>query len=132
MKHFSVAILLPFAGIALAQFQFFESMFGHPSQQHHQQQQQRAGASQYADQVDAVSCSGYLCPATLDCVGSPVDCPCPNEEDVNVRARDARLRASRVVTTLKENLTIIAPTKHRLQLTHPGRKRPCYPAYDVL
>jgi hypothetical protein len=50
MKRLSVAILLPLAGIASAQFQFFESMFG---QQHHQQQhQQRTGAAQYADQMD--------------------------------------------------------------------------------
>jgi hypothetical protein len=29
-----------------------------------------------------VSCPQYLCPATLDCVERPVDCPCPNVEDL--------------------------------------------------
>lgn len=49
-KMKSIAILLPLAGIASAQFQFFESMFG---QQHQQQHQQRTGAAQYADQMDS-------------------------------------------------------------------------------
>src|SRR6266581_1863507 len=51
MKSSSLAILLPLAGIASAQFQFFDSMFGHPSQQQHHQQQ-RTGAAQYAALVD--------------------------------------------------------------------------------
>ena len=29
-----------------------------------------------------VLCSQYLCPATLDCVPRPRDCPCPNVEDI--------------------------------------------------
>jgi hypothetical protein len=91
-----------------AQFQFFENMFGQ-QQHHHQQQQQRSGASQWAAYSDsgryffhfmqqwlhklahvslAVSCSQYLCPETLDCVKSPVDCPCPNPEDIKCTIPD--------------------------------------------
>ncbi|KAF8351604.1 hypothetical protein F5887DRAFT_215238 [Amanita rubescens] len=81
MKSFSLVILLPLAGIASAQFQFFDSMFGHPQQQQHHHQQ-RTGAEQYAALVDEVSCPGYLCPVTLDCVENPTYCPCPDEEDV--------------------------------------------------
>lgn len=29
-----------------------------------------------------VQCSQYLCPATLDCVPTPADCPCPDVQDV--------------------------------------------------
>jgi len=29
-----------------------------------------------------VPCSQYLCPATLHCVGRPIDCPCPSPEDI--------------------------------------------------
>ena len=86
------------------QFQFFENMFG--QQQHQQQQQQRSGAPQWAAYSDsgwyifhffqhklahlflAVSCSQYLCPETLDCVKRPVDCPCPNSEDIKCTIPD--------------------------------------------
>ncbi|KDR83915.1 hypothetical protein GALMADRAFT_50829, partial [Galerina marginata CBS 339.88] len=68
-----------------AQFNFFENMWGH--QQQHQQQQQRSGASQWAAYSD-MSCSEYLCPETLDCVARPVDCPCPNAEDVKCIIQD--------------------------------------------
>ncbi|EIN10870.1 hypothetical protein PUNSTDRAFT_85267 [Punctularia strigosozonata HHB-11173 SS5] len=65
--------------IAFAQFNFFEQMFGG----HHQQQQHRpSGESLWAAQSENVQCSSYLCPETLVCVEHPVDCPCPNVEDI--------------------------------------------------
>ncbi|KAF9478155.1 hypothetical protein BDN70DRAFT_783844, partial [Pholiota conissans] len=67
--------------LVAAQFNFFENMFGQ-QQQHQQYQQQRTGASQWAAYSDSVACSQYLCPETLDCVQKPVDCPCPNPEDI--------------------------------------------------
>jgi hypothetical protein len=93
--------------LVAAQFNFFENMFG--QQQHHQQQQQRSGASQWAAYSDSgtrplivdlcvsalcltmivVACSQYLCPETLDCVDKPVDCPCPNPEDIKCIVPDA-------------------------------------------
>ena len=100
--------LLLLVGLQLvaAQFGFFENMFG--QQQHHQQQQQRSGASQWAAYSDSgmilsasdqqyaycmyanspVSCAQYLCPATLDCVEKPTDCPCPNPEDIKCLVPD--------------------------------------------
>jgi len=72
-------VLLSVTGIVSAQFQFFDGMFGGSQQQ---QQPQRSGAEQYVAQYDAVSCSKYLCPSTLDCVDRPVHCPCPHAEDV--------------------------------------------------
>ncbi|KAA1473501.1 hypothetical protein DENSPDRAFT_866109 [Dentipellis sp. KUC8613] len=60
-----------------AQFQFFDQMFGH-----RQQQQQPSGGAQWAAYADSVACSEYLCPNTLSCVPRPVDCPCPNVQDV--------------------------------------------------
>lgn len=75
-------VLLLFFGTVSAQFNFFENMFGHGQQQQQQQQQQRSGASQWAAFSDSVSCSHYLCPTTLDCVRRPVDCPCPDIQDV--------------------------------------------------
>ncbi|KAF8913752.1 long chronological lifespan protein 2 [Gymnopilus junonius] len=71
-----------------AQFNFFENMFGH--QQHHQQQH-RSAASQWAAYSDSVSCSQYLCPETLDCVAKPVDCPCPNPEDIRCIVPDTEV-----------------------------------------
>lgn len=98
------AVLLALSGFcllpdAMAQFNFFEQMFGHGQQQ----QQRGSGVSQWASQADAgnnslsplwmctsfsvnlqlplVPCGEYLCPATLVCVSSPADCPCPSVED---------------------------------------------------
>ncbi|KAJ7904748.1 hypothetical protein B0H14DRAFT_2664216, partial [Mycena olivaceomarginata] len=44
-----------------------------------------------------VSCSQYLCPATLDCVGSPIDCPCPDAEDIKCVIPDAEEKEGTVV-----------------------------------
>ena len=41
-----------------------------------------------------VSCSEYLCQDTLVCVSKPVDCPCPNVEDVKCVVPDAQDGAS--------------------------------------
>ncbi|KAG5728517.1 hypothetical protein E4T56_gene19500 [Termitomyces sp. T112] len=69
-------------GLVSANFDFFSNMFGQQQQYQQHQQQQRSGASQWAAQVESVQCSQYLCPATLDCVSQPVDCPCPDVQDV--------------------------------------------------
>ncbi|KAJ7490363.1 hypothetical protein B0H11DRAFT_2010232 [Mycena galericulata] len=74
-----------FLQLVAAQFQFFDGMFG----QQRQQQQHHSGASQWAAHLESVSCSQYLCPTTLDCVGSPVDCPCPDPEDIKCMVPDA-------------------------------------------
>jgi hypothetical protein len=47
-----LATLFITLGLAAAQFNFFENMFGH-GQQHQQHQQQRAGASQWATYSDS-------------------------------------------------------------------------------
>ncbi|GJE84246.1 hypothetical protein PsYK624_003220 [Phanerochaete sordida] len=68
--------------LALAQFNFFEQMFGQgpPGGQH--QQRRPSSHSQWAAQADAVPCAQYLCPDTLVCVSNPSDCPCPYAEDI--------------------------------------------------
>ncbi|CAL1701184.1 unnamed protein product [Somion occarium] len=78
---------LPFA---FAQFQFFEQMFGqpHPGQQHGQRQAQYPG--QWAAQAEAVPCSEYLCPGTLNCVPNPSQCPCPDVQDIKCLVPDAQ------------------------------------------
>lgn len=86
-----------------AQFQFFNGMFGHP-----QQQQQPSGGQQWAMHADSrklssssadltpriysitVSCSEYLCQDTLVCVTKPMDCPCPNVEDIKCVVPDVQ------------------------------------------
>lgn len=101
---------------ASAQFQFFNGMFGHP-----QQQQQPSGGQQWAMHADSrtslpsfflissepssadlhlafismtVSCSEYLCQDTLVCVAKPMDCPCPNVEDIKCVVPDVQDAAS--------------------------------------
>jgi hypothetical protein len=37
-----------------------------------------------------VSCSEYLCQDTLVCVTKPIDCPCPNVEDIKCVVPDAQ------------------------------------------
>ncbi len=37
-----------------------------------------------------VSCSEYLCQDTLVCVSKPIDCPCPNVEDIKCVVPDAQ------------------------------------------
>ncbi|KAF7355503.1 Long chronological lifespan protein 2 [Mycena sanguinolenta] len=81
-----------------AQFQFFDNMFG----QQRQQQQQHPGAS-WAAHLESVACSDYLCPATLDCVGSPVDCPCPDAEDIKCIIPDSEEKDGTVVCVRGNN-----------------------------
>jgi len=83
-RRLALVLFLVF-GVVSANFDFFGNMFG---QQQQQQQQQRSGASQWAAQAESVSCSEYLCPATLDCVRRPSDCPCPDVQDVKCRVPD--------------------------------------------
>ncbi|KAF8467083.1 hypothetical protein DFH94DRAFT_639035 [Russula ochroleuca] len=71
--------------LASAQFQFFNGMFGHQ-----QQQQQPSGGQQWAMHADSLSCSEYLCQDTLVCVAKPIDCPCPNVEDIKCVVPDAQ------------------------------------------
>ncbi|KAI0082408.1 hypothetical protein K474DRAFT_1585822 [Panus rudis PR-1116 ss-1] len=64
-------------------------MFGHPG---HGQQHQRPAQgypNQWTAQADAVPCSQYLCPATLDCVPNPAQCPCPYAQDIKCLVPDA-------------------------------------------
>jgi hypothetical protein len=37
-----------------------------------------------------VSCTEYLCQDTLVCVSKPIDCPCPNVEDIKCVVPDAQ------------------------------------------
>ncbi|KAJ3799217.1 hypothetical protein GGU11DRAFT_679940 [Lentinula aff. detonsa] len=75
--------------LAAAQFSFFDQMFGHHEHPHQQQQPPSGGShSQWAANIDSVSCSQYLCP-TFDCVATPHDCPCPDQEDVKCIIPDA-------------------------------------------
>ncbi|KAJ7284038.1 hypothetical protein C8J57DRAFT_1054853 [Mycena rebaudengoi] len=76
------ALALIFMGLwtsCYAQFQFFQQ----------QQQPPPPSAAQWAAHLESVSCSQYLCPATLDCVDSPIRCPCPHAEDVKCIIPDA-------------------------------------------
>ncbi|KAF7352590.1 Long chronological lifespan protein 2 [Mycena venus] len=95
LRAFAVAVFLFFLQLVSAQFQFFDGMF--QQQQRQQQQQYHSGASQWAANLESVSCSQYLCPATLDCVGSPVDCPCPDAEDIKCLIPDAEEKEGTVV-----------------------------------
>ncbi|KAJ6598845.1 hypothetical protein DFH09DRAFT_902838 [Mycena vulgaris] len=87
LRAFAFVLSLFFLQLVAAQFQFFDGMF--QQQQRQQQQQYHSGASQWAAHLESVACSQYLCPATLDCVGSPVDCPCPDAEDIKCTIPDA-------------------------------------------
>ncbi|KAF3771149.1 hypothetical protein M406DRAFT_32669 [Cryphonectria parasitica EP155] len=82
----SLSVLFALLGLASAQFNFFEQMFGGGGggqQQHQQQQNVPSDASFYRSQVDRAYCSNYLCPDTLACVHFPHHCPCawPSHED---------------------------------------------------
>ncbi|KAK7695783.1 hypothetical protein QCA50_000420 [Cerrena zonata] len=86
----NIFISLVFLPLALAQFQFFEQMFGqqHPGQQPRQQQTGYPG--QWAAHAEAVPCSDYLCPGTLTCVQNPSQCPCPDAQDIPCLVPDAQ------------------------------------------
>lgn len=89
---------------ALAQFEGFFNMFNGGQQHQQQQQQHRSSSSQFSayaesgmhltfdlafiDFIWLVSCARYLCPLTLDCVGHPVECSCPNAEDIKCLVPD--------------------------------------------
>ena len=101
-------LALSLFALTSAQFQFFNGMFGHP------QQQQPSGGQQWAMHANSrtssplstlstgssslhltfflltVSCSEYLCQDTLVCVSKPIDCPCPNVEDIKCVVPDAQ------------------------------------------
>ncbi|KIJ57031.1 hypothetical protein M422DRAFT_149088 [Sphaerobolus stellatus SS14] len=75
---------------------FFEQVFGHGQQQQQGQQQ-----NVYAHQSQAVQCSAYLCPKTLDCVPSPDACPCPYPEDIKCVVPDAQDQKSATVVCVR-------------------------------
>ncbi|KIJ20341.1 hypothetical protein PAXINDRAFT_166419 [Paxillus involutus ATCC 200175] len=85
----NVLLLASLASVVTAQFGFFDQMFG--NQQGQQQRQQPSqGGSQGNTHADAVACSAYLCPDSLACVGRPLECPCPNVEDIKCTVPDAQ------------------------------------------
>jgi len=85
MHRFYLTILaLCFLKLVAAQFPFFGGMFGHQ-----QQQPQQPSGSQWLAFAESISCTNYLCPETMQCVEKPVDCPCPNVEDVKCIVSDA-------------------------------------------
>ncbi|KAL9071774.1 MAG: hypothetical protein Q9161_004038 [Pseudevernia consocians] len=82
MRVILFALLCSLAGLASAQFQFFEQMFNQGGQQQQQQQQQQAqnvasDSEWYQRNHESAHCSNYLCPGTLACVHFPHHCPCP-------------------------------------------------------
>jgi len=95
----TVIVFLMF-GYVSAQFDFFGNMFG---QQQQHQQQHRSGASQWAAHVESVACSQYLCPTTLDCVAKPMDCPCPDVQDVKCTIPDSDGDEATVVCVRGQN-----------------------------
>ncbi|WVQ84094.1 long chronological lifespan protein 2 [Cryptococcus sp. DSM 104549] len=86
-------LLLPFA---FAQFgQFFQQGFPFGGHHHQQQQEPPAPGRQHKgwDEAQNVHCrAGYVCPASLACVPTPADCPCPYPEDVKCVIPDHRPR----------------------------------------
>ncbi|KAF9247392.1 hypothetical protein BU15DRAFT_39234 [Melanogaster broomeanus] len=80
----NVLLLASWSTVVTAQFGFFDQMFGNVNNQGQQQSQQPApggaDAGPYSNH-SLVSCSSYLCPDSLVCVGQPSECPCPNVED---------------------------------------------------
>nr|GAT49046.1 predicted protein [Mycena chlorophos] len=96
-RRLALAFLLCWLQLAAAQFQFFDGMFG----QQRQQQQYASPAAQWAAHLESVSCSQYLCPGTLDCVRSPVDCPCPDAEDIKCLVPDAGSRGEATVMCVR-------------------------------
>ncbi|KZT29271.1 hypothetical protein NEOLEDRAFT_1056655 [Neolentinus lepideus HHB14362 ss-1] len=85
-----------------AQFQFFEQMFGQGHQHQQQQQQQRGSStSQWTANADIVPCPEYLCPETLVCVSNPLDCPCPDVQDVKCLIPDTLDKGSATVLCVR-------------------------------
>ncbi|EPQ59100.1 hypothetical protein GLOTRDRAFT_136062 [Gloeophyllum trabeum ATCC 11539] len=99
----TLIVLLGLCGATQAQFQFFEQMFGHGHQQQQQQQrhQQASSTSQWTANADIVPCSDYLCPDTLVCVSNPIDCPCPDVQDVKCLIPDAQDKGGATVLCVR-------------------------------
>ncbi|KAI0774424.1 hypothetical protein C8Q74DRAFT_834032 [Fomes fomentarius] len=96
----SHTLLLCFAlqcSVVLAQFGFFEQMFGG----HQQQQKPAGGMGQWQAHSEAVPCSSYLCPDTLVCVAQPSDCPCPDVQDVKCLIPDAQDHGASTVVCVR-------------------------------
>ncbi|GAM83913.1 hypothetical protein ANO11243_019030 [Dothideomycetidae sp. 11243] len=77
-----------FCAPALAQFHFFDQMFGGQGGGGHEHQQQQpqnmaSDSAWYKQNYEAAHCDKYLCPHTLSCVHFPHHCPCafPEVED---------------------------------------------------
>ncbi|ORY27768.1 hypothetical protein BCR39DRAFT_537068 [Naematelia encephala] len=91
----SVAFL---PSLVLAQFgSFFQGGFPFGQHPFHQQEQQEPGndGRQHKgwSEMESVHCrAGYVCPASLACVPTPADCPCPYPEDVKCVLPDDRPR----------------------------------------
>ncbi|WVN87065.1 long chronological lifespan protein 2 [Cryptococcus depauperatus CBS 7841] len=88
--------LLP---LVFAQFGHFFQQGGFPfgggQQQQQRQQSQDQPERRYKGWTEAerVHCrAGYVCPASLACVPTPADCPCPYPEDVKCPLPDNRPR----------------------------------------
>lgn len=73
---------LSLLGLAAAQFDFFQQMFGGGgggganANGQQQPQQNPSDASLYHSRYDQSVCNRYLCPDTLACVHFPHHCPC--------------------------------------------------------
>ncbi|CAH7687805.1 hypothetical protein PPACK8108_LOCUS22650 [Phakopsora pachyrhizi] len=84
--------------------QFFQQNGGdqedHEGHPHNQREQRPSGSSsRWKKLVDQTSCSQYLCPSTLDCVPRPVDCPCPNQEDIKCPINSPSISFSTFICT---------------------------------
>lgn len=105
-------------GLVYGQFDFFGNMFGQQQQQ--QQQQHPSGASQWAAHVESgrykkprafrnylmvylVPCSEYLCPTTLVCVAGPMECSCPDVQDIKCLIPDADGNEATVICVRGQN-----------------------------
>ncbi|KAK1926507.1 long chronological lifespan protein 2 [Papiliotrema laurentii] len=94
-------LLLP---LVLGQFgQFFQGGGGFPfgrnpfggggHHEHHQQHEQPGRSHKGWQEMQGVHCgAGYVCPASLACVPTPADCPCPYPEDIKCVIPDHRDR----------------------------------------
>ncbi|KAK8846791.1 hypothetical protein IAR55_005879 [Kwoniella newhampshirensis] len=97
-----VFLLLTMPLSAFAQFgQFFQQGFpfgGHHAQHQHQQHQGGGGGGGsrqfkgWNDMAEVHCSAGYVCPASLACVPTPAECPCPYPEDVKCVIPDHRER----------------------------------------
>ncbi|KZO98113.1 hypothetical protein CALVIDRAFT_535706 [Calocera viscosa TUFC12733] len=92
-----LALLLP---LVVAQFNnIFDQFFGGQHRQQQPQHTHQGGSQQsmWQAQAEAIPCAAYLCPDTLVCVASPVECPCPNVQDVKCLVPDVQTGQHTVV-----------------------------------